>query len=61
MSIWLAIIIAIALVGLCFAARKPIKHEGHDPHTPSPTLSPHSPIYTYMEHSHEAHQKQHRC
>ena len=57
MSIWLAIIIAIALVGLCFAARKPIKHEGHDPHTPSQSLSPHSPSYTYMEHPNETRQK----
>ncbi len=57
MSIWLFIILAVAIAGLCFAARKSIKHDGHDPHHTSQSLSPHSPIYTYMEHHNETRQK----
>ncbi len=57
MSIWLFIILAVAIAGLCFAARKSIKHDGHDPHHTSQSLSPHSPIYTYMEHPNETRQK----
>lgn len=52
----ITLLLVVAIVGLVFAARPKIKHNKHDPYIQSKTLSPHSEIYSFMEHNDETNQ-----
>lgn len=49
----ITLLLVVAILGLLFATRPKIKHDKHDPHVESKTLSPHSHVYSFMEQHNE--------